>query len=165
MTPQIQGIVQECKNQAESCLYTSTSLFIWLRSARRSNRIWNALPIILGAAASFVAFKESYPYIAAFMALLAGVLPSIYEELKLKEHTEDIESQAGQYKNLQDRFRQAAEITALDSNLENLKAEFSSLMRQMEDLRARPITAPEWCFVEARKKIQAGHYDFDAASQ
>ena len=97
------------------------------------------------------------------MALLAGVLPSIYEELKLKDHTEDIESQAGQYKNLQDRFRQAAEITALDDNMDNLKAEFSSLMRRMEELRSKPITAPEWCFVEARKKIQAGHYDFDAS--
>jgi len=160
MTPQSQAIAHECQNQAESCLYTSTSLFIWLRRARWYNRILNFLQIFAGAAASAAALKQ-FPIIAAFIAFLAGVLPSIYHKLNLSQHITEIESHAGHYKNLQDRFRQAAAIIALDDNPDSLKAEFSSLMRLMEDLRAKPITAPEWCFLEAQKKIKAGHYDFD----
>lgn len=161
MSTQTDAIVQECKNEAESCLYTAVSLFIWLRGARRWNFWLNVIQIVVGVTASAAALK-SCPGLAAILAFLAGVLPSIYKKLNLTAHVGEIARQAGQYKNLQDRFRQAASITALEDNPSAFKTEFRSLMRRMEDLRAMPITAPEWCFVEAQKKIKAGHYDFDA---
>ena len=33
-------IVAECRRQEESCLYTSTTLYIWLRQARLSRRVF-----------------------------------------------------------------------------------------------------------------------------
>jgi hypothetical protein len=94
--------------------------------------------------------------------MLAGLLPSIYEKLELKAHTDDILSQAGQYKNLENRFKQAASIIALDEDPNAIKAEFSSLMRLMEDLRARPIIIPEKHFQAACKKVKDGRYEPDA---
>jgi hypothetical protein len=164
MTPQTQAIVQECQNQEESCLYTSTSLFIWLRRARWYNRILNFIQIVVGVAGSAAALKQ-YPIFAAFAALLSGVLPSIYQKLNLSQHIKEIESHAGNFKNLQDRFRQAATIISLDDNPDTLKAEFVSLMRSLEDLRAKPLTVPEWCFLEAQEKIKAGHYNFDSETK
>lgn len=165
MAKQTQAIIQECKNQAESCLYTSTGLYIWLDDLKWPNKIFNALPIILGGVASFVFFKQSWPVLAAFCALLAGMLPAIYDKLKIQAHTEEIMNQAGQYKILEHRLRQAADIIALDENPEVLKAEFDRLMRQMDDLRSRPVILPEKYFLAGREKIKAGHYDFDSAEK
>jgi hypothetical protein len=154
---QTEAIIRECKIQEESCLYTSTGMFLWLHAIRRSNRCWNALPIIFGALASFALLKQGWPVIASGLALLAGLLPAIYEKLNIKANTEEVFSQAGQYKNLENRFRQAAEIISLESE-DKLKSEFASLMRQIEDLRARPVILPEKYFQAGRAKIKAGHY-------
>jgi hypothetical protein len=155
-----QAIIRECKIQAESCLYTSTGFYMWLGAATRYNRLWNTLPIIVGALAALAWLQQSYPTAVPFLALLAGLLPAIYEKLNLKDHTEEIGSQAGQYKNLEHRFRQAAEIVSLEGD-DRLKSEFAPLMRQIEDLRARPIILPEKYFAAARAKIKAGHYKPD----
>jgi hypothetical protein len=160
MSNQIEALVRECRIQAESCQYTSTGLFLWLHAAKWHNRWWNALPIVFGATASFALLQQNCPSIASILALLAGLLPAIYEKLNLESHTEEIFSQAGQYKNLEHRFRQAAEITFLEGE-GILKSEFAALMRQMEDLRARPIILPEKYFQAGRAKIKAGHYKPD----
>lgn len=160
MMSTLDALVKECKNQAQSCLYTSTSLFIWLRCARWINRTLNGIQIIVGVVAAASAINEYPAAVVSVIALLAAVLPSIYEKLNLNAHVEEIEIQAGQYKNLQDRFRQAGDITAIEGE-DALKTEFSALMRQLEDLRAKPITVPEWCFKKAQEKIKAGHYKFD----
>lgn len=161
MTTQQQAIIQECKIQASSCQYTSTALYQWLGSALFWNKFWNAIPIILGAVASYGVISEGFPLLASFLALLAGLLPSVYEKLEIKAHTDEILSQAGQYKNLEHRLNQAASITALDQNSEALKAEFESLMRLLEDLRARPLVIPEKHFQAGRKKVKDGRYDPD----
>lgn len=165
MTTQTQAIIQECKNQAESCLYTSTGLYMRLDDLKWTNRIWNALPIILGGFASFAFFQQSWPFVAAFCALLAGMLPAIHDKLKIQAHTEEILTQAGRYKILEHRFRQAADIIALDENPEVLKAEFDRLIRQMDDLRSQPVILPEKYFLAGRDKIKAGHYDFDSVEK
>jgi hypothetical protein len=160
MMSKVPAISDECRVQAESCLYTSTALYLWLHAAKWHNRCWNALPIISGALASFALLQTNYPAVASGLALLAGLLPAIYEKLNIESHTEEIFSQAGQYKNLENRFRQAEKIVSLEGE-DALQAEFSSLMRQMEDLRVRPIIIPEKYFQAGRKKIQAGHYKPD----
>ena len=164
MTTQNDAIIHACRVQAESCQYTSTSLYRWLDDAKWHNRAWNALPIVFGSIASVALFQESFPYFASFFALTAGLLPAVYEKLELKAHTDEILSQAGQYKNLENRFTHAADIVALDSNPDALKAEFDSLMRQMEDLRARPIVIPEKYFLKGRAKIMAGHLKTDVSA-
>jgi hypothetical protein len=161
--PPLDLLIRECKRQEESCQYTSAALYSWLAAAKWQNRAWNSLPIICGALASFAALKQSNPFVASFLAMLAGLLPAIYEKLGLQAYTDEILTQAGQYKNLENRFRQAAEIVAAEG-AEAIKAELASLMRQIEDLRARPIIIPERHFLTGRDKIKAGHYEPDKST-
>lgn len=165
MTPQAQAIVQECRIQAESCQYTAAALYEWLAEAAFRNRLWNAVPIVLAAIASYGVLSNAFPIFASFLALLAGLLPSVYEKLELKAHTDEILAQAGQYKNLENRFRQAASITALDDDPESLRVEFGSLMRMAEDIRARPLVIPEKHFQAGRAKVKDGRYEPDAETR
>ncbi|GEM_PF-6977808 len=97
----------------------------------------------------------------SFLAIFAGVLPSIYEKLDLQQHVDEIISQSGQYKNLENSFKQAANITALDSNPDALKTEFFSLMRRIEELRSRPLVIPEKHFQKGRREVKDGRYEPD----
>lgn len=160
----IEALIKECKIQSESCQYTSVALLMWLQKIKVQNRILNALPIAIGAFASFGFLEQNYPGIAAFLALITGLLPAIYEKLELQAHTDEIFNQAGQFKNLDVRFRQAAEIISLQGE-DAIQSEFSSLMRQLEDLRARPVIIPEKFFLKGREKIKAGHYEPDEKTQ
>lgn len=116
-----------------------------------------------GALASFAAFAQEYPAIAGFFAMLAGLLPAIYDKLSVQAHTDEIAAQAGAYKNLENRFRQAAEITSADG-ADALKVELQTLMQQIEQLRAKPLVTPPRHFEAARIKIQAGHYQPDKST-
>ena len=161
MTDQHKAIIQECKIQAESCQYTAAALYKWLAKAKRNNMLWNVVPIVFGAFASFSFLQDFSPFLASFLALVAGFLPSVYEKLELQEHTDEILAQAGQYKNLENRFKQSATVTALDTDKDTLKVEFATLMRQIEDLRARPLVIPEKYFQAGRKEIKDGRYKPD----
>jgi hypothetical protein len=155
-----QKLIDECKRQEEACLYTSTTLFIWLKRARWYNRIFIALPIIFaGISTMSVLQEESYVWVTATFALLAGIIPAIYEALDFKVNVGEISNLAAEFKNLQDRFRQAAEIESLKEET-CFNDHVEMLLQRLEIARERSITPPEWCFEEARKKIKAGHYDF-----
>ena len=91
--------------------------------------------------------------------MLAGLLPSIYEALKLDVHIDEIAKLASEFKNLQDRFRQAANVTS-HLPFEDFRAEFNQLMDRMDSVRSGSITAPERYFKAAQKKIKSGDYDF-----
>jgi len=67
---------------------------------------------------------------------------------------------AGEFKNLQDRFRQAALISSQKPFAE-FDADFQSLMKRLETARSQSYTAPEWCFKRAQAKIKAGDYAFE----
>ncbi len=45
------AIIAECRRQEESCLYTSTTLYIWLRRVRLQKQIFVAAPIVIGGIA------------------------------------------------------------------------------------------------------------------
>ena len=153
-------LIRECKRQEEACLYTSTTLYIWLKRARWYNRAFIVLPIIFGGISTMsVLQEENYVWVTATFALLAGMIPAVYEALDFKVNVDEISSLAAEFKNLQDRFRQAAEIESVKE--ENCLGDHVELLLQrLEMARGRSTTPPEWCFKEARKKIKAGHYDF-----
>lgn len=118
------------------------------------------MPIVFGGISTMsVLQEESYVWVTATFALLAGIIPAIYEALDFKVNVDEISNLAAEFKNLQDRFRQAAEIESLkEEGCFNDHVEM--LLQRMEIARERSITPPEWCFEEAREKIKAGHYDF-----
>ena len=80
MDERTRRLVQECERQEEACLFTSTTLFIWLRTARRVNTAMIVAPIILGAIGSWSILAQSSDtrivWLTALCALAAGVIPA-----------------------------------------------------------------------------------------
>lgn len=159
MNTKIERLVEECKRQEESCLYTSVSFFIWLRCVRWLNRAFIVAPIICGGLASWKILQQESVVLPAIFALGAGLLPAIYKAMDFTGSVKSIAMLAGEFKNLQDRFRQAGQVYALGDEDAFVK-QFESLMRKLEDARKWSITPPEWCFKLAQRKIKSGDYDF-----
>src|SRR4051794_15219341 len=86
------NLALECKRQSESCLYTSTSLFIWLRFLRAVKAAFIVLPLVFGSVAGWRLLNAStaptWRVIASIAAFLAGLFPAIYAALKLDDHLE-----------------------------------------------------------------------------
>ena len=161
MDNHIEYLIDECKRQEESCLYTSTALFEWLKSMRIWRVVFVIAPIILGGIStwSLLTHRIGYEWITGTCALLAGIIPAIYKALDFDVSLDVISQHAYQYKSLQDRFRQTWRITALEDSFK-LRPELDILMSKMDEVRSASLTPPERFFRSARKKIKDGHYRF-----
>ncbi len=159
MDERTQTLIAECKRQEESCLYTSTMIFEWMKSLRCWRLFFVLGPIILGGLATWplLAQQAGLEFLTAVCALLAGLMPAIYKALDLDLSLDTLGKDAHQFKVLQDRFRQAAGVTAL-GDFDPFKAEFDELMARMDAARSRSLTAPEKFFKKAQKKISSGDY-------
>jgi hypothetical protein len=168
MGEKLEQLVQECRRQSEGCLYTSTALFIWLRTLRYLKVLFIVAPLILGSLAGgkllLSVNLQSVKTFSALCAFFAGLLPAIYSALKYDDRLKECISLAAEFKNLQDRFRQAA-LVAAQKPFPEFEAQFNELMNRLELARKPSFTAPEWCFRRAQKKIKTGdyHYDVDIA--
>ena len=164
MEDKTRALAQECKRLAESCQYTSTSIYIWLKCLRWSKIFFTATPLILGSAASWKLLTssdvQSIRNIVAIFAFLAGLLPSIYAALKFDERLEKYIHASGEFKNLEHRFRKLALVDSLKS-FNEFEDEFKLTMQRYEQLSSLSLTTPEWCFKRAQKKIRTGDYTFD----
>jgi hypothetical protein len=69
-----QNLIDECRRQEESCLYTSTALFEWLKRLRLRKVALVVGPIILGGLATWplLAKQDEYKWVTGVCALLAG---------------------------------------------------------------------------------------------
>ena len=154
-------LVQECKRLSESCLYTSTSFFIWLRVLRTTRTCLTTLGLILGGVAGWniLSGSERATLFVAFCALLAGLIPTIISSLKLEEHIEECKRLSADFKNLQDRFRQAALVWS-KKPFEEFEKTFVEARDRLEAARGGAITPPEWVFRRAQKKVKSTDYDF-----
>jgi hypothetical protein len=160
-----QAVVAECKRQEESCLYTSTMLYIWLRTVRFKRRLFVSAPIMLSGIAGLALAKEYLPLWAIIsLTFLAGLFPALERALKLETDVEQIAGQAGQYKALQDRFRRIANIDSLDDP-QVAKSALEEAMASLDQVRAASITPPERYYQMAKKKIEHGDYDFAVDDQ
>lgn len=161
MDQRAQEIVAECKRQEESCLYTSTALFEWLKEVRVWRMAFIVLPVIAGsiASAKILLKDQSYDWLTAIAALLAGLFPAIFKALDLDVGQKTISDSANRFKVLQDRFRQAANVGATKPT-DDLEEEFKTLMDRMDDARSASPAVPERHFKAAQKKIKSGDYTF-----
>lgn len=157
-------LVQECKRLSESCLYTSTTFFVWLKFLHAVKGTLTVLAVVLGGFAGWNvltgAEDATARIVVAVSALGAGLIPTIISALKLSEHIEDCRRLAGEFKNLQDRFRQAALVWARKDFAE-FESEFLDCRERLEEARAESITPPEWCFKRAQAKVKTQDYTFD----
>lgn len=164
MNEKAADLVKECERQSENCLYTSTSLFIWLRILRYLKVFFVLAPLVLGSLASWKLLTgstlESVKGLTSICSFLAGLLPSMYAALKLDDSLARVGLCAAEFKNLQDRFRQVALIGSKKSVAE-FEADFKSIMDRMEAARKPSVTAPECIFKWAQRKVKSGDYSFD----
>jgi hypothetical protein len=158
-------LAQECRRLARNtCLYTSTSLFLWLRFLRLTHVVCLVMPVVFGSLASLEILTSSSTEGAevwvAILAFLAGLIPAMAHVLKLDEHILETAKLAGEFKNLQDRFEIAAVVSSKKSFPE-FEQEFQTLMERLEIARSESYTAPQIFFLLARRQIKRGHYDPD----
>ena len=152
----------EALRQEENCLYTSTAMYRWLTTVRWQQRLVLVSPILLAAAASYSYSREVFPaWALALVALFATLIPSIAKALDIETQVKDLKDAAGEYKNLQDRFRQLANIGSVE-NVEAAEARLSELMDRLDAVRAKSLVVPQRHFESAQKKIKSGAYDFTA---
>lgn len=161
MNERTQHLIEECKRQEESGLYTSTALYEWLKELRCWRIVFVGLPIILGGIATWPLLQKQadLEWVTGACALLAGVMPAIYKALDLDVSLAILAKLAGEFKILQDRFRLAWRVTALGDS-DTFKAEFDTLMQRMDAAREASLTPPERFFKRAQKKIARGDYNF-----
>jgi len=156
-----QPMIDECQRQVETCLYTSTMCFEWVKSLKRWRAFFVVAPIVLGVLGAWPVLSKSHQFgvVAAACTLAAGAFPAIFKALGLDESVQAVVKQGNQYKILQGRFRQAATITSLGDETA-FRAEIDELTQRLDDLRLSTLVAPERFFRKAQKKIDAGHYTF-----
>jgi hypothetical protein len=152
-----QNTIDECRRQEESCLYTSTSLFEWLKFLRAWKTFFIITPIILGGLSTWplLTHHDEYKWFSGVCALLAGFSPALYKALDFDVSLKVIAQHAHEFKILQDRFRQAWRIAALGP-FSDFKKEFDGLTARMDVARAASLTPPERFFKEAQLKIAGG---------
>lgn len=164
MEPSTKQLIDECLRQVESCKYTSTTYYIWLRSIKFWRKAYIVLPIIFGSLATWSILTESrnetLNFFAAGCALLAALIPAIHKALNIEIDINCLSDSAAEYKRLQDRFRLAANVKSLMPP-EEFEREVLLLMDEHDSARSDSLTPPERFFKEAQKKIDSGDYNFD----
>jgi hypothetical protein len=98
----------------------------------------------------------------AFAALAGVLLPAVGRALHIDATIQDYTVAAGRFKNLQGEFRRAAQVWSLKS-FPQFEDETRRLFKAMAEARKPSLTPPEIMFRLARRKIQKGHYNFDAS--
>lgn len=160
----IEALIAECERQSENCLYTGTSLYIWLKWARFWRGIFLIFPILLSGFATSQIFGQYLGTTGAFLAacagLLAGFFPAIYVSLNMDMKVMELAKSATEYTNLRDRFRQLAKIKS-NSDLASFNTAFEIQMDRMDGVRASSPPVPDWCFKRAQEKVKKGDYSYD----
>lgn len=159
---------RECKRLSESCLYSSTSLYIWIRERRRLRSIFTVVPLVLGSVSTWKVLTETdiadIKILVSICSFVAGLLPSLYAALKYDDQLEEAVTAAAGFKSLQDRFRQAA-LVASKKPFDEFEAEFKALMDRLDLVLALGLTAPERHFRAAQRKVKSGDYTFDVDTE
>jgi hypothetical protein len=154
------ALADACFRQSENCAYTATSFTIWLRLLRWTRTICSVAPVIFGGLATWKIVGQSSPTWAAVFTFLATIIPVTYRAMKIDQSIAEYTTATGEYTNLRDRFRMAAEM-----NSQKPLAEFETVTKplfdRLEKIRACALTPPEWCFKVARQKHKDGHYTHD----
>lgn len=156
------ALIAECEREEESCLYTSTSFFIWLRALKTVRAVlW-----VLGAVGSIVSAKsilggaQEYPILMAGLALAGILMPALIKVVRLDTAIKDYAAAAASFKNLEGEFRRAARVWS-NKPFAEFESDTRKIFRAMNEARKPSLTPPEWAFRCAQRKIKRGDYAKD----
>ncbi|MEZ5997550.1 MAG: hypothetical protein R3B98_02525 [Hyphomonas sp.] len=150
-------ILAECERLQENCLYTSTSLFIWLRALRAHRRIFIFGQVVFSVAAAGAAVGGQALLAGGFGAV-AGLSPMVWDALKMDGDINLVEHHASLFVELRDRFRQVRLIEDA-RGMKALEQAFEEAKADMAIARKSRVTPPERFYKMAKAKIHAGDYD------
>ena len=147
-------LAEQCDKASERCLFTSTTLLIWLRQLRLLRVVFIVLPIILGSLAGWKLLQsvQSVNLFTAGCAFLAGLIPAVYTALKLDDHLPIAGRLAGEYKNLEIVFADLRQVGP-HKPFDIFEADYLAARARLEKANAESYTAPEYCFWMAQWKI------------
>lgn len=156
-------LAQECRRESENCLYTSTAMFEWLKGLRRWRTGFRVVGAVAGFAAAAPLLVDHLPIIWSIACgFIAGLAPLIYSETGIGDRLDRLNRLAPEFKNLQDRFRQLADLGPTRT-VDRFDSDLAWIMERLEGIRRDSLAVPDKWLEIARKKIQeSGHYDFDA---
>lgn len=146
----------ECERLEENCLYTSTTLFIWLRALRDQRRFFIFGQIVFSVLAASFAVGGQALWAGTFGAV-AGLSPMVWDSLKMDGQVGVVEQHASLFVELRDKFRQIRLIEDA-KGLEALEHSFEEAKGDLAVARKSRVTPPERFYKRAQKKIHAGHY-------
>ncbi len=154
------ALIAECEREEESCLYTSTSFYIWLRMLK----VIRAALWVLGAIGSIVSAngilrgQQGYSIILAGFAIAGVLMPGLIKAVQLDTTIRDYAAAAASFKNLQGEFRRLAKVWS-NKPFSEFEAEARRAIKAMNDARKPSLTPPEWCFRLSQRKIKRGDYE------
>jgi hypothetical protein len=162
------NLAKQCKRNYEGCLWNSTILFLCLRWHRRIKAWVTVTPIILGTTPGINTIVKllsaqgvtTLDVVTSCLSFVSGMTPLVYNALKLDSHLDELKRASVEYRNLQDRFQQLAECS-IHKPTKDFESEMKPILERLEEVRRIGLTTPEWALSRARKKIEAGHYNFD----
>ena len=162
MDERTKSLIDECRRQEESCLYTSTALFEWAKHLRFWKIVFVVVPIVLAGAATGIqpGLSSWTGPLVTICTVFAGIATAVYKALNLDVSLEFVTKQANQFKISQDGFRQAWRIQAR-ANADDFAQHFGDLMERQDELRLASPLPPERFFHRAKKKVESGEYEFD----
>jgi hypothetical protein len=158
------ALIAECEREEESCLYTSTSFYIWLRTLkmiRAALWVFGAVGSIVSAN-SILRGQQGYPIILASLAVAGVLMPGLIKAVQLDTAIRDYAGAAAGFKNLQGEFRRLAKVWS-NKPFPEFEAEARRAIKAMNDARKLSLTPPEWCFRLTQRKIKRGDYEKDEA--
>jgi hypothetical protein len=156
------ALIAECEREEESCLYTSTSFYIWLRTLKAIRAAcWVAGAIgSIVSANSILRGQQRYPIILAGFAIAGVLMPGLIKAVQLDTTIRDYAAAAASFKNLQGEFRRLATVWS-NKPFPEFETEARRAIKAMNDARKPSLTPPEWCFRRAQRKIKRGDYEGD----
>lgn len=160
------ALIQEATRRWESCLYTSGALFEQLRYLREVKVgfvIASAgIATFAGAEGLFRFLPPNFEPVPVFLAVIAGLLPTLYGALKFDDGLERARALSGEYKTLEYEYRYLITV-AKHGDARILRARFDAASARFEAAAQQAFTPPEWAFKKTQAKVKAGTYDFESA--
>ena len=153
-------LVDECIILSSGCSYTAVSFTIWLRWLRGIRVVCEVAPVVFGALATWKIVAQGSPISAAVFTLLATTIPPAFRASKTDRAIEDYAALAGEFTNLRDRFRQAANVSS-KKGWSAFEGDVKPLLARLEKARQRTLTPPDLFFLLSRRKHKQGHYEHD----
>lgn len=156
------ALIAECEREEESCLYTSTSFYVWLRTLKAIRvSLWAAGAIgSIVSASNILSGELGRPVITAGFALAGIVMPGLVKAVNLDSTIKEYAAAAATFKNLQGEFRRTAKVSS-NKPFSQFESEARKAFTAINEARKLSLTPPEWCFRRAQRKVKGGDYDRD----